>query len=161
MKLFVFPEDLVKRCVWDSFVYYIIGSEKEAEKILKKNQEFEITERDALVIGLLKVIETENLIHRFNTHIVDFLTNKSIREKEALLIRRKTLEIAIDKFYDKFPTYWTPDIGYKKALVDLKEYIEKVKTEISTLEVIKVTDQMGTYEFYKSNDIKKVLNFNY
>ena len=83
MKILISPEDIVKRCLWDSYTYYILGSEKEAEKMLKENAEVELSERDALVIGLLKVIETDNLIHKFNTYVMEFLTNKSIKEKET------------------------------------------------------------------------------
>ena len=67
MQIKVTAEDLIRRCVWDNYVYYIVGSEKEAEKKLKENSEFELSERDALIIGLLKVIETDNLIFKFNT----------------------------------------------------------------------------------------------
>ena len=161
MKIIVSAEDLVRRALWDSYTYYILGSEKEAEKALKKNQEFEISERDALVIGLLKVIETDNLIHRFNTYIVDFLSNKSIKEADSFLVRKKTLDTAIDKFPDKFPDYWVPDAAYKKALGELVGYVEEVKNEVAKLEVIKITDKLGTYEFYSSNLVKKILSFNY
>ena len=105
MKITIYPEDIVKRCGWDNFSCYVVGSEKEAEKILKENKEFEISERDALVIGLLKIIETDNLIHKFNTYIVDFLTNKSINNNNQILIRKKSFEICVDKFIDKFPIY--------------------------------------------------------
>jgi hypothetical protein len=166
MKILVCPEDLIKRCVWDHYVYYALGSEKEGEKILKENIEFEISERDAIVIGLLKVIETENLIHKFNTYIVDLLTNKSINstqisEKAQVLIRKKTLEIAVDKFLDKFPDYWVPDAVYKKSLIDLVDYIDEFKTDIEKLEIFKISDQFGTYEFVLSNNVKKQLSFNY
>ena len=70
MQIKILPEDLVRRCLWDSYVYYVLGSDKDAEQLLKENKEFEISERDALVIGLLKVIETSNLIHKFNTYVV-------------------------------------------------------------------------------------------
>ena len=103
MQILVTPEDLIRRCVWDNYVYYIVGSEKEAEKLLKENSVFEISERDALVIGLLKVIETDNLIFKFNTHIVEILSNKSAKEKELLLMRKRTFDTAVDKFLDKFP----------------------------------------------------------
>ena len=166
MKILVYPEDLIKRCVWDHYVYYVLGSDKEGEKILKENIEFEISERDAVVIGLSKVIETENLIHKFNTYIVDILTNKSVNsaqisEKAQVLIRKKTLEIAIDKFLDKFPDYWTPDVIYKKSLIDLVDYINKFKKNIEKLEIYKISDQFGTYEFFISNNVKKQLSFNY
>jgi len=161
MKINVLPEDLVKRCVWDHYIYYVVGSDKEGEKMLKENKEIEISERDALVIGLLKVIETDNLIHRFNTYVVDLLTNKSINNQNQTLIRKKTLDVSVDKFLDKFPDYWTPDLVYKRSLTELVDYIDKFKTNIEILEIIKVTDQMGTYEFLISNNVKKLLSFNY
>jgi hypothetical protein len=42
MKIIIQPEDIVKRCLWDSYTYYVVGSEKEAERILKENEEIEI-----------------------------------------------------------------------------------------------------------------------
>jgi len=161
MKISIYPEDIVKRCVWDHYVYYIVGSEKESEKILKENKEIEISERDALVIGLLKVIETDNLIHKFNTYVMEFLTNKSIKEKDLLLVRKKTFDYAVDKFVDKFPDYWEPNLLYTKALKDLVEYIDIIKIEIEKLEVHKIVDKNITYEFYGANNVKKLLKFNY
>ena len=38
MTITVLPEDLIKRCVWDHYVYYVLGSDKEGEKILKENK---------------------------------------------------------------------------------------------------------------------------
>jgi hypothetical protein len=147
--------------VWDNYVYYIVGSEKEAEKILLENKETQISERDALVIGLLKVIETDNLIHKFNTYIVEILTNKSIKEKDYLLMRKKTFDIAIDKFVDKFPDYWEPSAMWTKALKDLVEYVNTMKTDLEKLEIHKIVDKNVTYEFYNSNIIRKLLKFNY
>ena len=40
MKIILQPEDLIKRCLWDSYVYYILGSEKEAQRLLEENNEF-------------------------------------------------------------------------------------------------------------------------
>lgn len=161
MQITVTPEDLIRRCVWDNYVYYIVGSDKEAEKILKENKEFSITEREALIIGLLKVIETDNLIFKFNTYTVELLTNKSIKEKDFLLIRKKTFDIAVDKFLDKFPDYWEPTTSYANALKDLVDYINSIKTEVEKLEIHKIVDKNMTYEFYNSNIIKKLLKFNY
>jgi hypothetical protein len=160
MQIKVYPEDLIKRCVWDSYVYYVVGSEKEAQKILEENKEMEISERDALVIGLLKVIETDNLIHKFNTYVVEVLTNKSIKEKE-LLIRKKTFDLALDKFLDKFPDYWIPSSLWSKSLKELVEYINNMKIKLDKLEIHKIVDKNITYEFYSSNSIKKLLKFQY
>lgn len=161
MKITLHAEDIVKRCLWDNYVYYIVGSEKEAEKILKENKELEISERDALVMGLLKVIETDNLIHRFNTYVMEFLTNKSIKEKDLLLVRKKTFDFAVEKFVDKFPDYWEPSSTYAKSLKELIEYIDAIKIEIDKLDIHKIVDKNVTYEFYNSNNVKKLLKFNY
>jgi hypothetical protein len=163
MQITITPEQLIRRCVWDNYVYYVLGSEKEAEKILKENQEMQISERDALIIGILKVIETDNLIHKFNTYVVEILTNKSVHspQKDGLLIRQKTFDIAVDKFLDKFPDYWEPNIGYANALKDLVVCINALKGELEKLEIHKIVDKNVTYEFYNSNNIKKLLKFNY
>jgi len=161
MTIKIYPEDIVKMCLWDNYVYYIIGSEKEAEKLLKDNVEMELSERDALVIGLLKVIETDNLIHKFNTYVMEFLTNKSIKEKEYLLVRKKTFDLAVDKFVDKFPDHWEPNSYWSRSLKELVEYVEAMKILIEKLEIHKIVDKNVTYEFYNSNNVKKLLKFNY
>ena len=161
MKIKIYPEDIVRMCLWDHYVYYIIGSEKEAEKLLKENEEMELSERDALVIGLLKVIETDNLIHKFNTYVMEFLTNKSIKEKDLLLVRKKTFDLALDKFVDKFPDHWEPNSYWSRSLKELVEYVEGMKVLIEKLEIHKIVDKNVTYEFYNSNNVKKLLKFNY
>jgi hypothetical protein len=160
MKIHILPSDIVKRCLWDSFSYYIIGSDKEAEKLLKEDKEFELSERDAIVVGLLKVMETDNLIHRFNDYMVHFLTIKSIKEKDDVIIRKKAVEISIDKFLDKFPDYWVPPINFANALKDLIQYIDTLRLEIEELESYEYTIQNIKQEFYISNSVKKLLNFN-
>ena len=160
MKIILCASDIVQRCLWDSYTYYVVGSEKEAEKILLENKEFELSERDAIVIGLFKVMETDNLIHRFNDYLTHFLTVRSIKDKDNFLIKKKSLEISIDKFLDKFPDYWTPPINYKNALKDLVDYINDLKEKIEKNEVIKMTIQNISYDFYNANSIKKLLNFN-
>jgi len=101
------------------------------------------------------------LIHKYNTYIVDFLPNKSINNNSQVLIRKKALEICIDKFLDKFPDYWIPNAVYKNSLSELVDYIGDFKIKIEKLEIHKVSDQFGTYEFVVSNNVKKQLAFNY
>ena len=160
MKIYITPEDIVKRCLFDSWAYYIVGSDKEAEKLLRENKEFELSERDAIVIGLLKVIETDNLIHRFNDYLTHFLTVRSIKEKESLLIRKKSIEMSIEKFLDKFPDTWTPEVSYKTGLQDLKKYINNLNSNLEKLDIVKHMVQTVSYDFYNANNIKKLLNFN-
>jgi hypothetical protein len=160
MKIILCAEDIVKRCLWDSYVSYVVGSEKEAEKLLIENKEFELSERDAIVIGLLKVMETDNLIHRFNDYLTHFLQVRSLKDKDGFFIKKKSLETNIEKFLDKFPDYWTPPTNYANSLKDLVVYIDEMKEKIEKLDIIKMTIQNVSYEFYKANDIKKMLNFN-
>jgi hypothetical protein len=161
MKIILRPEDLVKLGVWDSFTYYIVGDEKKAEEILIENSEFELSNRDALVIGLLKVIETPNLIHRFNTYLADFLNIKSQREGKSLLVRKKGLIFSIEKFLNKYPNYWSPTPEYKKGLQELEIYLDNLKNELEQLEIQKITDQFGTHDFINSSNVKKLLKFSY
>lgn len=160
MKIIITPEDIVKRCLWDSYTYYILGTEKEAERMLKENAEFEISERDAIVIGLLKVMETDNLIHRFNDYLTHFLSVRSIKDKDNFLIKKKSLETAIEKFFDKFPDYWTPPVNYANSLTDLFGYVDELSENIKTLDISKLVVQNVSYEFYNTNAVKKLLNFN-
>lgn len=161
MQIKVTPEDLIRRCVWDSYVYYILGSDKEGQKLLENNEEFEIAERDALVIGLVKVIETDNLIHKFNNHINELLTNKTKKEEDLLLINKKSMDSAVDKFLNKFPDYWEPSVRWVSSLKELVDYIDNFKSELEKLEVHKIVDRNMTFELYPSNSIKKLLKFNY
>ena len=40
MQIQLLPTDIIKRCCWDSFVYYIVGSDKEAEKMFKDGYQY-------------------------------------------------------------------------------------------------------------------------
>jgi hypothetical protein len=84
-----------------------------------------------------------------------------IKEKDILLIRKKTFDIAVDKFLDKFPDYWEPNTSYANALKELVDYINGIKSEVEKLEIHKIVDKNVTYEFYNSNIIRKLLKFNY
>jgi hypothetical protein len=160
MQIKITPEDIVKRGMWDFYTYYIVGSEKEAQELLKKNEEFILSEKDAIVIGLLKVMETDNLIHRFNDYLMHFLSIRSIKEKTDALIKKTAIEKAIEKFMSKFPDYWKAPMNYQNALKDLKVYVDELNRNISLLDISSVTIQNITYEFYSSNAVKKLLNFN-
>jgi hypothetical protein len=92
---------------------------------------------------------------------MEFLTNKSIKHNDYLLVRKKTFDLSIDKFVDKFPDYWEPNSYWSNSLKDLVDYVEVMKVDIEKIEIHKVVDKNVTYEFYNSNNIKKLLKFNY
>lgn len=161
MRILITPSDIVKRGLWDTYAYYVVGSDKEAEKLLIEDKEFEISERDALVCGLLKVIETDNLIHRFNDTMIHYLNIKSVKIADDVLIKKKNCREFIDKFINKFPDSWTPPPNYAQSLDDLIDYTNTLKDKIEDLEVIKASLLNVNYEFYLSSAVKKLLNFNY
>ena len=160
MTIKIKPSDILKRGLWDNYTYYIVGSEKESEKILKEDNEIEISEKDALVIGLLKVLETTNLILRFNDYIIHLLTIKSIPIEGKVYIRKKSLEFSLEKFLSKFPNYWEPDIVYKNSLKDLNGYIDEFNEKLQKTEFINLSFKGIDLELYSTNSIKKLLKFN-
>ncbi len=159
MKVIVKPSDLVKRCLWDKYTYYVVGNAKDAEKILEEDIEFEISEKDAIVIDLLKCMETDNLIHKFNEHMIHMLSVKSTKHNAALFIKKKTVETTIENFVDKFPTYWKMPLNYARGYDDLLQYISDLQTTMIDLEIHMVPYQNSEYETYSSSAVKKKLSF--
>jgi hypothetical protein len=168
MEIKITPEDIIKRGLWDQYVHYIVGSEKDAKELLKNNKEFILSEKNAIVIGLLKVMETDNLIYRFNDYITYIVSVKSLKEKsEQALIKKRHIEKAIDNFMTKFPDYWVAPKNYEAALIDMKRYVDDLQFTIKNgskdhkpLETINITILNQTYECYSSNAFRKLLNFN-
>jgi len=159
MKILITPKDIADRCLWDSYAYYIVGSEKEAERILKENEEFELSERDALIIGLLKVIETNNFIHKFNDYFIHSLGVKSTKIEGDHVIKLKSLLSIIEKFKEKFPEYYVPGAFYDNSLKDVNVYMDNILKNIDKLDILKLTDKTGTYDFLTVNSVKKLLSF--
>jgi predicted DNA binding protein len=161
MRILIHPNEIVELCLWDAYAYYVVRSESEAEKILKENSEIELSTADALVIGLLKVIETDNLVHRFNDHLIHILNIKSVNYDGDFLIKRKSLTTSITKFKSKFPSYYQPSVMYQQPIKDVIAYIDDVLSKIELLPVKQITDSTGTYEFQHSNSVRKLLNFHH
>jgi hypothetical protein len=154
------PEDLIKRGLWDYYVYYIVRNENNAIQLLEKNEEFVLSEEHAIAIGLLKVMETDNLIYRFNDYVSNYLINKSIKEDTAFLVRKEDFLMTVEKFKLKFPDYWKPNAVYQNSLKELNNYMVNFLTNISKLKTHLVLTKGKTNEYYKAKDIKKKLNFN-
>jgi hypothetical protein len=161
MQILITPEDIIKRCMWDKYVTYFLNKEKRnPEQVLLENKEFIITEEQALVIGLLKVVETENLCHVFNLHITQALTYKSTMDTE-LVIKKKNIEYACDEFLSKFPSYWQMPAIYKENYDKLLVYVADFRKAIDALPVSTMKIQNITYEVISSNSVKKKLTKTY
>lgn len=159
MKILVKPSDLVKLCLYDNFTTYVIGNTEKANALLEEDQEFELKHNDALVIGLLKVIETDHLIFKFNDFFHHILMTKSINIGGVAHINKSIVDRVIEKFLAKFPARWKMEANYAKRYNDLLEYLEDIKQVIESLEYKQIQVKNKKYDAYKSIDINKALKF--
>jgi len=83
-----------------------------------------------------------------------------MKDGEEILVKKKSVELAISNFRDKFPQYWNCELNWKAALKDLDIYLNDLSLKIEKLELLKLTIKNVSYEFYYSNNVKKLLNFN-
>lgn len=160
MQIIVTPNDIIQRCLWDKYKKLILYDkpEDEIKKLVDENKPFSLTEEDAYAIGLLRIIETDNLVHRFNENILDVLQIKSNIIKDELYINRTTIIREVSTYMNKFPEYFKPPFNYKQAIEELKVYIEVVDKEISKLEIINVKNKDKMFAYFRSKDIRKCLN---
>lgn len=138
-----------------------ISKSKDPKEILSLNEEFELSEKDALVIGVLKNVRTPHLVHRLNRYMEDVLKSKSTTHKGSPYIQLKTIVTTLDAFMEKYPDYWVPDYEYQEGLSMVKTYIDELRTHIGTLEVIEIQMQFGVYLYVNSSHVIKLLNYNY
>ena len=78
-----------------------------------------------------------------------------------MLIRKKTLDLAIEGYVDRFPDYWEPNSAWANALKELVVYIDELQALIVKLDITEIEDKNVIYEFYNSNQVKKQLRFHY
>ena len=155
------PDDIIKRCLWSEYKKFVLKGKTEEEimDIVEKNEPTVISEDDAYVIGLLKILETDNLVHRFNQHILETLQIKSNVFDDGLYINKNSLIREVVNFKGRFPSYYNPPLNYKKAIDDMVVYVDRIKEKIDLLEVFPYTNKVKTYDFYNSNQVKKLLEF--
>lgn len=162
MQLLITPEDIIRRCLWTKYQKFVLKNlnSEEIENIIEENKIVSITENDAYVIGLLKTIETDNLIHRFNLHIEDFLKIKSTINNEKVIINKSSLLKEIIEFKDMFPESFKADYEYQISIDNMKKYVVDIYNKIEFFETIQITmrDKLFTYVF--SADVQKLIKNN-
>lgn len=161
MKIIITPHDIIERALWDDYQYYVLSREKDVdvEAIIRENEEFEISESDALVIGLTKCIETDNLVHRVNQFVEHLMSVRCTKYNDSFYLKKKIIVDGLTKYEKKFPDSWEPRIQYKQALIDVKEYLKLLLEKIDTLASVEMKDNFGTHELIRTNHIKKILNY--
>jgi hypothetical protein len=160
MQIIVTPNDIIQRCLWDKYKRFCLhdNNEESIKNIVEANKPVSLNENDAYVIGLLKIIETDNLVHRFNDDVFDFLQIKSSIIKDDLYISKYAINKFVTSYYDKFPDYYKPNMSYQKGLDDLRKYIKVIEDRIGNLETITIKNRDKLFTYFMAKDIKKVLD---
>jgi len=155
------PDDIIKRCLWRAYRRFALRGipEAEIEAIVKENKPISMDEEMAYVIGLLKVIETDNLKHRFDAHMMDILRIKSTIQQNEVYISVRVIEMELDGFKKRFPAYWAPTTNYETALEELNKYIENIQTKVPDVEIheFKAKTQDRMVKYFSSKEIKKLI----
>lgn len=157
MKITLTPVDLIERCVWSKYDYFILKdmSAEEKKLLVAENKEFEIDEQTAYLIGLLKTLYTDNLVHKFNEHMIQSLTIKSFATKDKkAIVTRDSVYSEVNEFKKKFPSFYTPSAELAKPIDDLRAYMEEVIRQVSKLPIY-LHDSIPCISLYR---IKKLLN---
>jgi len=139
MKILIKPSDIVKRSLWRKYVDYAVMDLKEDQlaQLLKEDKEFEINEEDALVIDLLKVLETPQLSYKLNKQITDFLNQRSIKNNldNKYYVNKKGLLKVINTFIQNFPHYYDcDDKDFNDGIVTVKKYSDKFIDRINEID---------------------------
>lgn len=163
MEIYITPHEIIERALWDDYQYFILSKDKKAdiEKIIEENEKFQISETDALVIGLLKCIETDNLVHRCNQYIENLMSVRSMKRDNTIYLKKKILVDSLHKFKKKFPDTWKPRPHYAHSLESLNKYIDNLLEKVETLKMVEITDKYGTHELIRIIHIKKILDFHH
>lgn len=153
------PDDIIKRGLWIEYKKFVLKdkTEDEIKEIVEKNEPTVISEEDAYVIGLLKVIETDNLVHRFNYHILEILQIKSNIFDEGLYINRNVILREVATYKSRYPSYFKANLVYQKSIETLFVYVDRVKEDLEKLEICEYTSKDKQYEFFNSNQVRKIL----
>lgn len=159
MQILITPHDIIQRCLWDKYAKFCLSdkAKKDIDKIVLDNKPVSLSENDAYVIGLLKIIETDNLVHRFNEEIIDSLQIKSTVIDEQLFIKKSSILKQIDEYMLKFPDTYTPPNNYDVPLEELKVYVKKIKKLVSVLEITTMKKHDITISYFNSKEVKKCL----
>ena len=164
MQILITPEDIIKRCLWLEYKKFVLKgkNEDEIDDIIIKNKPDVLSENDAYVIGLLRVVETEDLIHRFNKDINDLLTIKStihnVNGDNKVLINKFSLLKEMMDFKERFPVSYDAKQPYKDAIKEVKEYVTKIYDDISKMTIYTIIIKEKTYTFVLSSNVKKIID---
>lgn len=158
MKILIKPSELIERCIWDEYVRFELKSKyskSEISELIIKDEEFEIKEELAFVIGLLNRIYTPYLVYKVNQALKCDLENRSVIVDKRLQINKELLEDTAEKFLRKIPeNYKSIDPEFNENLEKLKPLIDIFIYNLNNLEITKYKDA----PMVKCKQVKKLIN---
>jgi hypothetical protein len=152
-------EDLIKRCLFSDYKRFVLKdkTEQEVQTLVKENKPIVLSENDAYAIGLLKIIETDNLIHRFIIHMKEMINIKSTIFDKNVYISVRIVETELENFKKRFPEYWVADHVYENSIIDLNSFINNLQEQIKTFEIYEFKVKDKKIRYFSSKDIKKMI----
>jgi len=159
MQILITPEDIIKRCLFTKYKKFVLKSMKqfEIDEWIEENKPEVISENDAFVVGLLKTIETDNLVHRFRLFIEDFLKVKSTINSEKVIINKSALLKEIIEFKDMFPVAYVAESLYQKKIDEMKKFVVEIYGKVEKLDIIEIMVHDKTFTYILSADIQKMI----
>ena len=157
MNIIVTPDDLIKRCLWSDYKRFVLKGKNEKE-IIADNKPIVLSENDGYAIGLLKVIETDNLIHRFTVHMKDMINIKSTIFDKNVYMSVRIVEIELESFKKRFPEFWIKDSVYEEPITELIEHINNLQESIKNFEIHEFKIKDREVRYYSSKDVKKLIS---
>jgi hypothetical protein len=160
MQILITPEDIIRRCLWLDYKRFCLKEkgEEELRKVIEENKPIALNEEDAYVIGLLKIIETPNLVHRLKEHMDEVLKIRSNIFNNKLYIIKSVALKEIGQFVQRFPDGFKAPFEYKKGIEDLKVFSEKIYAEVDKLQTQTFQNGDKTYTYISSNGVKDIVD---
>lgn len=159
MIITVQPSDIIKRCLWNEYKRFCLKnkSDEEIKKFIIDDKPFIISEDDAYVIGLLKIVETDNLIHRFKIYIEELLNDRSNLFENKLFINKNVIMNDVLDFKNRFPDSFKPSFEFKTSIDKLNNKIDDFYEKLSELKIYTKIFKDKTYNFISSNSVKTLI----
>lgn len=159
MQILITPEDIIRRCLWLEYKKFCLKdkNEEEIRKIIEENNPVVLKEEDAYVIGLLKVVDTPNLVHRLKEHVNEVLKIKSNIFNNKIYIIKSVAMKEISTFTQRFPEGFKAPFGYKQGIEDLKIFADKIYSEVDKLQTHPFQNGDKTYTYISSNGVKDIV----
>lgn len=153
------PDDIIRRGLWLDYKKFSLRDKNEGEiqVIVKDNKPVSISEELGYVMGLLKVIETDNLVHRFSTHMIEILKIKSNIFEKNVFISVKIIENELISFRKRFPDYWQADLTYEKSIKALNKFIDEIELAIKDFQIFEFKVKDKKVKYFQSKDIKNLI----